>query len=709
MRPGVGLFPVGRAREDVLMLAWIPPRPYAFVIFVTGLLVLLPPVATAQEALEIPDAPTLMFYPDTEFTFRSEDPSVGGIVWFTLRSVSPTIPELVTEVTRESDQSFRVQLSCPAYGPAELLIHTDSSRDESSLVHIEKVLCEIPMAPGDLGGLTTFRFSATAAAPPPAGGPTIITPMVDTYHAEQRYSGSATTTRTYCSGQTSSYTDSILTEDIRTYGNGMACSRYRSQYNNYPPYERESCHPAAPAPMIYHPSDYADFQATPFEATINRSEGEVGDCSPRDPPSALDALTQIGAYTRTFDLTFTLSFPGLPEGGTITELRAVSSEGGFTITKPVDAFKLDGREPTLGTEQPLPGTCPETFEGEDITWTFSSPTLTPDKKLTLSFTTEARCPVPGIPPALGRTETLSYLLLRKSSVPGRIARMMFEADVMASELELILEPVSTSIVPSGELVGFPGCQNIHDPDFFGTSSTDVKAKLTEAPEGTYTVRIKLDGFEAEVSGHAHAASPPQSLWGSIGNGGVEDTCEIVIDASSNGEGECTLPYQASRVAGPVKLVGTVDGETAEDEKTIDVQIPGLVPLQGSSLYFLTGNTSPQGMRHPDNHHARPSTIVIMQKIALLFFQATNARLGVNDMSIEWGGIFDIDGNWSPPHCTHRDGVDADIDRAWLDASGNPIQTVNCSSDVDLDAAVRKAGARLFCEVAGMYKHIDFPR
>jgi len=501
-----------------------------------------------------------------------------------------------------------------------------------------------------------------------------------------------------------------LTEDTRTYENGMACSRYHSQYNNNPPYEWESCIPAAPATRIYHPSDYSDFQASPFEATINRTEGEVGDCSVWDPPSALDALTQTGAYTRTFDLTFTLSFPDLPQGGTITELRAISSERGFIITKPVDAFKLDGQTPTLGSESLFPSTCPETFEGEDITWAFSSPTLTPDGKLTLTFTAEARCPVPGIPPSLGRTEILSSLLLRKSTDVGRVARMMFEADVIASELALVLEPVSTSIVPSGKLVGFAGCVNINDLNYFGTSSTGVKAKLTEAPEGTYTVRIKLDSFDADISGHDHAASPPQSFWGTIGtSGGVEDTCEIVIDASSNGEGECILPYQASRVSGRVKLVGTVDGETAEDEKTIDVQIPGLVPLQGSSLYFLTGNTSPQGLRHPDNHFARTSTLVSMQKIALAFFQATNARLGVNDMSIEWGGIFDINGNWSPSHCTHRDGVDADIDRAWFDANQNVIQTVSCWIDKDFKFAVRSAGANRICEGSAGRKHIDFSR
>lgn len=227
------------------------------------------------------------------------------------------------------------------------------------------------------------------------------------------------------------------------------------------------------------------------------------------------------------------------------------------------------------------------------------------------------------------------------------------------------------------------------------------------------VRLAETGSVGCLLRHDHAASPPQSFWGTIGSGGgTEDTCTIVIDASSNGEGECTLPYQASRVSGHVELVGTavgaVTGGTAEDENTIDVEIPGLQRLQASSLYLLTGNTSTQGLRHPGNHFARTSTLVSMQKIALAFFQATNARLGVNDMSIEWGGIFDLGGDWSPWHCTHRDGVHADIDRAWFDANGNVIQTVNCGSDKDFKFAVTSAGASWLCEGGGR-KHIDFPR
>ncbi len=42
-------------------------------------------------------------------------------------------------------------------------------------------------------------------------------------------------------------------------------------------------------------------------------------------------------------------------------------------------------------------------------------------------------------------------------------------------------------------------------------------------------------------------------------------------------------------------------------------------------------------------------------------------LGINDMSLPLGGLFDIYHNWHPPHNSHRKGTSVDIDRcAWKD-------------------------------------------
>lgn len=37
-----------------------------------------------------------------------------------------------------------------------------------------------------------------------------------------------------------------------------------------------------------------------------------------------------------------------------------------------------------------------------------------------------------------------------------------------------------------------------------------------------------------------------------------------------------------------------------------------------------------------------------------------AMLAINDMSLTWGGLFDIGASWAPPHRTHRLGNTADV-------------------------------------------------
>ena len=75
--------------------------------------------------------------------------------------------------------------------------------------------------------------------------------------------------------------------------------------------------------------------------------------------------------------------------------------------------------------------------------------------------------------------------------------------------------------------------------------------------------------------------------------------------------------------------------------------------------------------HPDNHWASTETFNNIQLVALDFFDAFDATLGINDMSLRRGGLFDICGTWnaastcaqavSGGHQSHRIGTSADID------------------------------------------------
>jgi len=38
----------------------------------------------------------------------------------------------------------------------------------------------------------------------------------------------------------------------------------------------------------------------------------------------------------------------------------------------------------------------------------------------------------------------------------------------------------------------------------------------------------------------------------------------------------------------------------------------------------------------------------------------NDRVGINDMSLEWGGLFDFRSTWASPHDYHRTGENVDV-------------------------------------------------
>ncbi|MEW7292118.1 hypothetical protein [Aquimarina sp. 2304DJ70-9] len=82
----------------------------------------------------------------------------------------------------------------------------------------------------------------------------------------------------------------------------------------------------------------------------------------------------------------------------------------------------------------------------------------------------------------------------------------------------------------------------------------------------------------------------------------------------------------------------------------------LVRLNSSHSYVLIGSN----VKHPSNHWGTPKTISTLQSIANEYFNQTGHKLYFNDMSLKWGGVFDIKGGYSPSHFEHRNGRQVDI-------------------------------------------------
>ena len=63
-----------------------------------------------------------------------------------------------------------------------------------------------------------------------------------------------------------------------------------------------------------------------------------------------------------------------------------------------------------------------------------------------------------------------------------------------------------------------------------------------------------------------------------------------------------------------------------------------------------------------------------------YFDEYGEKVGINDMSLPRGGLFDLNGDWITPHQTHREGKNADIrstnmdetEKAYFKAKGEEL-------------------------------------
>ncbi|MGD9598903.1 MAG: hypothetical protein AB7G76_08635 [Steroidobacteraceae bacterium] len=247
-------------------------------------------------------------------------------------------------------------------------------------------------------------------------------------------------------------------------------------------------------------------------------------------------------------------------------------------------------------------------------------------------------------------------------------------------------------------------------------------------------------FTYKVVGLAYPESDPGNNGGHVGHTGVRP---LVLADSRNPGGavlyprdadssplrvsgqtqevppfqQAVLRHPAPQVSGRLAVDMTITappgqffcfldpaGRTLLTYAVIDVGIPGLEPLPptGTDYQVIRGGVA----EHPDGTNGTSGTLRKLLEIAGYYHSAEGSKLSVNDLSLPAGGLFDINSNWQPPHDTHRDGLDSDINRQNVDGSFS-----YCEDDVSLAWAVQKSAngrARpyLYCEKHG-FKHIDF--
>ncbi len=129
------------------------------------------------------------------------------------------------------------------------------------------------------------------------------------------------------------------------------------------------------------------------------------------------------------------------------------------------------------------------------------------------------------------------------------------------------------------------------------------------------------------------------------------------------DGRKTYTYLSSGIGGVDILFvrGTTDKDTAS--ATIDLKITGLQELTDGEHYDLVGAFGEPGVtsRHRRNHYGTSRLNSKLISLADSVFADSSLILRINDISLQFGGPFDIDNNWNTPHEKHRAGVSVDID------------------------------------------------
>lgn len=94
-----------------------------------------------------------------------------------------------------------------------------------------------------------------------------------------------------------------------------------------------------------------------------------------------------------------------------------------------------------------------------------------------------------------------------------------------------------------------------------------------------------------------------------------------------------------------------------------IQSTSLVKMSEGVGYEFVGETP----EHPENHYVSLGMKSKLTTIGKEWDEAchNSATLKYNDMSLVWGGLFDLNNNWTTPHTTHRFGNNADVSKKWV--------------------------------------------
>ncbi len=367
------------------------------------------------------------------------------------------------------------------------------------------------------------------------------------------------------------------------------------------------------------------------------------------------------------------------------------------ITTPTDDFsvvRLSGKAPTTIERTGCSGVFLTSCRAW-VTWDFT------EEARALAAQGGGELPVtldPAPPQLLPFQSAASYAIVPAVNYPWKHGHengaltLTFEADC-PRELKLTAEDTTIRPqIPFGATLR-PGVGKVRSMTMIRATVKTCPSDGNAPPPGPIHVAFEVHppaGNTAEDGGHLHPSTqrPTGTFLAPRLGGGLDNVHCTIETLNEEGMGSCEVPFHSGELSGVETIVGkALDFADAQTSGTIRL-LPELKNFRDlpSELYRFVGQIAG---RHIDNHWATPATIANTTLMAADYFAANKAVLQINDMSLKWGGLFDIDADWLVPHKAHRQGTSVDVDRLACVSSNPSDPGADCSTTKAIPVKVFK--------------------
>jgi hypothetical protein len=133
-----------------------------------------------------------------------------------------------------------------------------------------------------------------------------------------------------------------------------------------------------------------------------------------------------------------------------------------------------------------------------------------------------------------------------------------------------------------------------------------------------------------------------------------------------------LTFTAPILAGTHTITATCTNckpSALSKDHTFDVKVPGLTQFSAGNDYALTSVDAIHSGRYYLTTAAQGNLRTLIKE----FKNSGWGTVALNDASLMWGGLYDINGNWMPSHKGHRTAEEIDIS---FTRASNSITTEN---------------------------------